>query len=93
MTTIEVPSSDLIVSQTTLILTLIITLGSVGAIAIQAIRGVNKRIRKGRAEADAKLDAKIDELRKEIVDVKERSDYLYHKIIDGFFNKERESTQ
>ena len=93
MTTIEVPSSDLIVSQTTLILTLIITLGSVGAIAIQAIRGVNKRIRKGRAEADAKLDAKIDEMRKEIVSLKEQSDYLFKKVIDGFFDQKGKDNQ
>jgi hypothetical protein len=93
LTTVDLPAGDLIVSQTTFILTLIITLGSVGAIAIQAIRGVNKRIQKGRAEADAKLDVKIDELRKEIVDLRERSDYLFKKVIDGFFDQKRESTQ
>lgn len=92
MTTVDVPAGDLIVSQTTFILTLIITLGSVGAIAIQAIRGVNKRILKGRAEADARLDAKIEEMRKEIVNLRERSDYLFKKVIDGFFDQ-RKSNQ
>jgi hypothetical protein len=92
LTTVDVPAGDLIVSQTTFILTLIITLGSVGAIAIQAIRGVNKRILKGRAEADARLDAKIEEMRKEIVNLRERSDYLFKKVIDGFFDQ-RKSNQ
>lgn len=93
MTTVDVPSSDVIVSQTTLILALIISLGSAVAIAVQAVRGINKRIKKGRAEADARLDSKIQELRKEIVDLKERSDYLHHRIIDGFFDQKRESTK
>jgi cell division protein FtsB len=93
VTTVDVPTTDILVSQTTLILTLIITLGSASAIIYQAVRGINKRIKKAREEADSKIDAKIEQLRKEVVDLKERSDYLNHRIIDGFFNQKRESTE
>jgi hypothetical protein len=93
LTTVDVPSTDFIVNQTTFYLALIITLGSAAAVIYQAIRGVNKRIRKGREEAEAKMDVKIEELRKEIVDLKERSDYLQHKIIDGFFDQKGKDNQ
>jgi hypothetical protein len=39
------------------------------------------------------MDAKIEEIRKEIVDLKERSDYLNHKIIDGFFDQKGKDNQ
>lgn len=93
LTTVDVPSSDVLINQTTFILALIISLGSAAAVAIQLVRGINKRIRKGREDAEARLNEKINELRKEIVDLRERSDYLQHRIIDGFFNQKRKDTQ
>ena len=40
-----------------------------------------------------RLDAKHEALRQEIVDLKERTDYLYRKLINGVFDEKRKDNQ
>ena len=89
----EVPTTEFIVNQTTFYLTLLITIGSAGAIIAQVVRGINNRIKHNREEAEAKVNAADEAMKKyidgrmrEVDDVKERIDYMYWKVVDRFFD-------
>jgi hypothetical protein len=104
LTTVDVPSTDLVINQTAFYLALIISISSIVAIAVQAFRAIGKRIGRAREDYESRsnarheatkeyLDTQLDVIRQDIVDLKERSDYVYHKILDGFFNEKGKNTQ
>lgn len=93
MTVVDVSSSELVINQTAFYLALIISVSSIIAISVQAFRGISKRIGKARAEYETRLDAKHEAMRAEIVDLKERTDYLYRKLINGVFDEKRKDTK
>lgn len=88
--------TEFIVNQATFYLTLLITIGSAGAIIAQLIRGVNTRISRNRIEQEEKNRAQNDATRKfvedrmkEVDDVKQRVDYMYWKLIDKWFDDQQ----
>lgn len=96
MTTVDVPEPELVVNQAVFYLTLLITIGSAGAIIAQIVRGINARVRRNRDEAEAKLKASNDAMKdyienrmKEVNDVKARIDYMYWKLIDKWFDDQQ----
>jgi hypothetical protein len=101
LTTVDVPEPEFVVSQATFYLTLLITIGSAGAIIAQAIRGINNRIQRNRVEANERAKAAEDALRKyvedrmkEVDEVKERVDFMYWRIVERFFEpRTREESQ
>ena len=93
MTVVDVSSSELVINQTAFYLALIISVSSIIAISVQAFRGISKPIGKARAEYETRLDAKHEAMRAEIVDLKERTDYLYRKLINGVFDEKRKDTK
>jgi hypothetical protein len=104
LTTVDVPSTELVINQTAFYLALIISVSSVLAIAVQAFRAISKRIGKARHEYEQRLDAKhemtkqyldtqLQAIREDIVDLKERTDYLYRKLINGVFDEKRKDNQ
>ena len=93
MTTVDVPETEFVVNQAVFYLTLLITIGSAGAIIAQVIRGINNKIKQNRLDAEAKVKAADDAIRKyvedrmkEVDEAKERVDYMYWKIVDRFFD-------
>lgn len=93
MTTVDVPEAEFVVNQATFYLAFLITLGSVGAIIAQVVKGINNRIKHNREEAEAKVKQADDALRKyiddrmkEVDDVKERMNYIYWKLVDTWFD-------
>ena len=98
LTTVDVPEPEFVVNQATFYLTLLITIGSAGAIIAQVIRGIDNRIKRNREEANAKVKAADDALRKyvddrmkEVNDVKQRVDHMYFNLIDKWFS-DRDTT-
>lgn len=94
LTTVDVPEPEFVVNQATFYLTLLITIGSAGAIIANVIRGINNRIKHNREEAEAKVKAANDAMRKyvedrmrEVDEVKDRVDFMYGKIAERFFNE------
>ena len=99
LTAIEATSTEFVVNQATFYLTFLISLGAASAIIVQAIRGVKSQIRKSREETEAKAAAEhaltrryVDEKMQEVAAMKERIEYIYRKIIDDFFNADRDAT-
>lgn len=93
MTTVDVPEPEIVVNQAVFYLTLLITVGSAGAIIANVIRGINNKIKHNREEAETKVKAADDALRKyiedrmkEVDDVKARVDHMYWKLIDKWFD-------
>ena len=96
MTTVDVPTAEFVVNQTTFYLALLITLGSAGAIIAQVVRGINNRIKKTREEAeergraaDEAIRKLVDQKMKEVDDVKTRVDFIYWRIIERFFDQQQ----
>lgn len=93
LTTVDVPEPEFVVNQATFYLTLLITLGSAGAIIWNVIRGINNRIKRNREEQEAKGKAAeatirkyVEDRMKEVDEAKARVDYMYWKIVDQFFD-------
>lgn len=91
MTTVE---PEFLINQATFYLTLLITIGSAGAIIWNVIRGINSRIKRNRDEQDVKAQLADEALRKyvedrmkEVDEVKERVDFMYWKIAEQFFDE------
>jgi hypothetical protein len=104
LTTVDVPSTEIVINQTAFYLALLISIGSVIGIAYQAFRAIGKRFTRAREAYEAKLDGKYEiarerfvtqltSIEKEIVDLKARTDYLNNKIINGFFNQKGKDTE
>ena len=96
MTTVDVPEPEFVVNQAVFYLTLLITIGSAGAIIANVIRGINNRIKHNREEAEAKVKAADEAVRKyvedrmkEVDDVKARVDHMYWKLIDKWFDDQQ----
>ncbi len=97
MTTVDVPEPEFIVNQATFYLTLLITIGSAGAIIWNLIRGINNRISRNKLEQEAKdkqandaLKAYVEDRMKEVNDVKQRIDHMYWKLIDKWFDDQQQ---
>lgn len=93
LTTVDVPEPEFVVNQAVFYLTLLITIGSAGAIIANVIRGINNKIKRNREESDAKVKAADDAVRKyvedrmkEVDDVKQRVDFMYFKLIEKWFD-------
>lgn len=98
LTTVDVPEPEFVVNQATFYLTLLITIGSAGAIIANVIRGVNNRIKRNREEANEKAKAAEDAMRKyvedrmkEVDEAKERVNYIYWRLIDRFFDDQQKA--
>jgi hypothetical protein len=96
VTTVDVPEAEFVINQATFYLTLLITIGSAGAIIANVIRGINNRVKANRLEAEAKVKAANDTLTryvedrmKEVDDVKARVDHMYWKLIDKWFDDQQ----
>ena len=96
----DVPEPEFVVNQATFYLTLLISIASAGAIIANVIRGINNRIKHNRQEAEEKVKAADDAMRKyvedrmkEIDDVKQRIDYMYWKLIDKWFDDQQQHKQ
>lgn len=96
LTTVDIPETELVVNQAVFYLTLLITVGSAGAIIANVIRGINNKIKHNKEEAEAKVKAADDAIRKyvedrmkEVDDVKARIDYMYWKLIDKWFDDQQ----
>jgi hypothetical protein len=96
LTTVDVPEPEFVVNQATFYLTLLITIGSAGAIIAQTIRGINNRIQRNKVEANERAKAAEDAVRKyiedrmkEVDEVKQRVDFIYWRIVERFFEDEQ----
>jgi hypothetical protein len=94
VTTVDVPEPEFVVNQATFYLTLLITIGSAGAIIANAVRSINNKIKQNRLDAEAKVKAADDAIRKyvedkmkEVEDVKKRVDHMYFHLIDEWFDE------
>jgi hypothetical protein len=97
LTTVDVPEPEFVVNQAVFYLTLLITIGSAGAIIANVVRGINNKIKQNRLDAEAKVKAANDATRKyvedrmkEVDDVKRRVDHMYFNLVDKWFD-ERDS--
>lgn len=95
----EPTSTEFVINQATFYLAFLITLGSVGAIIAQVVKGINSKIKHNREEADAKVKAAndavmayVEDRMKEVNEAKARVDYMYWKMVDKFF-EERDRKQ
>ena len=94
LTTVDVPEPEFIVNQAVFYLTLLITIGSAGAIIANVIRGINNKIKQNRQDAETKVKAGDDAILKHVEDrmkvvddVKERVDFMYFKMTERWFNE------
>ena len=60
LTTVDVPEPEFVVNQAVFYLTLLITIGSAGAIIANVIRGINNKIKQNRLDAETKVKAGDD---------------------------------
>lgn len=91
--TTALPETEFVVNQAVFYLTLLITIGSAGAIIAQVVRGINNRIKHNKEEAETKVKAADEAVRKyvedrmrEVDDVKQRVDFMYFKLIEKWFD-------
>lgn len=95
LTTVDtLPETEFVVNQAVFYLTLLITIGSAGAIIAQVVRGINNKIKQNREEAETKVKAADEAIRKyvedrmrEVDDVKQRVDFMYFKLIEKWFDE------
>jgi hypothetical protein len=99
LTTVDVPEPEFVVNQAVFYLTLLITIGSAGAIIANVVRGINNRIKQNRSDAEVKVktadDATrkyVDDKMKEVDDLKRRVDHMYFNLVDKWFD-ERDRAQ
>lgn len=94
MTTVDVPEPEFVVNQAVFYLTLLITIGSAGAIIANVVRGINNKIKQNRLDAETKVKAGDDAILKHVEDrmkvvddVKERVDFMYFKLTERWFDE------
>jgi hypothetical protein len=94
LTTVDVPEPEFVVNQAVFYLTLLITIGSAGAIIANVVRGINNKIKQNRLDAEAKVKAAndatrkyVDDRMKEVDDVKGRVDHMYFNLVDRWFDE------
>jgi hypothetical protein len=94
LTAVDVPEPELVVNQAVFYLTLLITIGSAGAIIANVVRGINNKIKQNRTDAEAKVKAAndatrkyVDDRMKEVDDVKRRVDHMYFNLVDKWFDE------
>jgi hypothetical protein len=92
--TTEEITTEFVVNQTVFYLTLLITIGSAGAIIANVVRGINNRIKQNRLDAETKVKAGddatrkyVDDKMKEVEDTKRRVDHMYFNLIDKWFDE------
>lgn len=89
----EPTTTEFVINQATFYLAFLITLGSVGAIIAQVVKGINSKIKRNREEAEAKVKAGDEAVRQYVEDkmkavdeARARVDYMYWKMVDKFFD-------